>query len=109
MEHINNPKVAVPSLNDLVSGATLSGNVFHIFPVLCEERDRLQLWLSDKGVQTIIHYPIPPHKQECYRRWNTMSFPLTERIAGEELSLPVAPYMTLGDADKVIDAVNSFR
>lgn len=109
MEHINNPKVAVPSLNDLVSGATLSGNVFHIFPVLCEERDRLQRWLSDKGVQTIIHYPIPPHKQECYRRWNTMSFPLTERIAGEELSLPVAPYMTLDDADKVIDAVNSFR
>ena len=50
-----------------------------------------------------------PHKQECYRSWNAMPFPLTERIAAEELSLPIAPYLTTADADKVIKAVNTFR
>lgn len=109
MEHIDNPLVTIPVLANFTADAVMSCNVFHIFPILTSERDRLQQWLREHGVQTIIHYPIPPHKQECYRSWNAMSFPLTERIAAEELSLPIAPYLTTADADKVIKAVNTFR
>lgn len=55
-------------------------NVFHIFPVLCPRRDELQEYLRIHGIQTLIHYPIPPHKQECYREWNLQSYPITELI-----------------------------
>ena len=109
MEFINNRRIVIPSANGMGADGDLSDNVFHLFPVLCEERDRLQQWLMQHGVQTIIHYPIPPHKQKCYREWNGLSLPVTERIADEELSLPIAPYLSLDDADKVIEAVNSFN
>lgn len=84
-------------------------NVFHIFPVLCRERDRLQQWLKDCGVQTLIHYPIPPHHQECYAEWCGLSLPLTEMIAQEELSLPMSPCLTQEEAAGVVRAVNGFR
>lgn len=102
MENIHNAGVAVP-----YRGRTCN-NVFHIFPLLCRERDKLQSWLQEQGVQTLIHYPIPPHRQECYRQWNSLSFPITERIAQEELSLPIAPYMTVEDARVVVEAINNF-
>lgn len=69
-------------------------HVFHIFPVRCPERDRLQKYLAEAGIQTIIHYPIPPHKQECYKEWNSLVFPITETIHAEELSLPMSPVMS---------------
>jgi len=84
-------------------------NVYHLFPVLSPERDALQAWLKEKEIGTIIHYPIPPHKQECYSEWNGMSFPICERIHAQELSLPIGPAITDKEAAEVIDAVNSFR
>lgn len=84
-------------------------NVFHIFPVFCEDRDGLQAFLSKEGIQTLIHYPIPPHKQKCYREWNTLSYPVTERIHARELSLPISPVMTREEVLYVIEAVNRFR
>ena len=83
-------------------------NVYHIFPVFCQQRDRLQEYLLQKGVQTQIHYPIPPHQQACYKQWNSVSLPVTERIHHEELSLPMSPAMTEQDAQTVVCALNDF-
>ena len=84
-------------------------NVFHIFPVFTERRDDLQGYLLEHGIGTVIHYPIPPHKQKCYAEWNRMSLPVTERIAAQELSLPMSPAMSDEQAKWVIDCVNRWR
>lgn len=103
IENINNPLVVTPVVNDW------NAHVFHIFTIRCKERDRLQQYLSDNGIQTIIHYPIPPHKQECYKEWNHLSFPISEQIHAEELSLPISPVMIEEEVDKVVEIVNSFK
>jgi dTDP-4-amino-4,6-dideoxygalactose transaminase len=82
--------------------------VWHIFPILCEQRDRLQQYLADHGVGTVIHYPIPPHKQACYSVWHEQSFPITERIHSQELSLPCHQAMSDSDVDYVIQLINNF-
>lgn len=100
---IKNPKVLLP---------TETGedeNVFHLFPIFAENRDELQEYLARNEIGTVIHYPIPPHKQQCYSEWNGMSFPITERIAEQELSLPISPAMSDGQADYVIDVLNGWR
>jgi len=93
---IRNTDVTLPT------EAYLANNVFHIFPVLCAKREQLQLELHQRGIETIIHYPIPPHKQHCYSEWNGLSLPITERIHREELSLPLNPIMTDEEVDMVI-------
>ena len=93
---IRNTDVTLPT------EAYLANNVFHIFPVLCAKREQLQLELHQRGIETIIHYPIPPHKQQCYSGWNELSLPITERIHREELSLPLNPTMTDEEVDMVI-------
>lgn len=100
---IKNPLIAMP--------VTLPAeqNVFHLFPVLCERRDELQAYLQENGVQTIIHYPIPPHKQACYKEWNGMSLPVTEAIHARELSLPIGPAISIEDADRVVEIINNFK
>ena len=103
VEHIINPLIVLPNVSDW------DAHVFHIFPVLCEHRDALQQYLKDNGVQTIIHYPIPPHQQRCYGNWKKMSLPVTERIHQQELSLPMSPVMALDDARYVIDLVNAWK
>lgn len=101
-DHIKNPLVRLPKrVDDML-------NVYHIFPVFCERRDELQSFLTERGIQTLIHYPIPPHKQECYKEWNTLPLPITERISQEELSLPISQAMTLEEAAEVVKAVNAF-
>ena len=81
-------------------------NVFHIFPVRTNERDSLQNYLKENGIQTLIHYPIPPHKQQAYRDWNDMSLPITEEIHRTELSLPMGPTLTTEDTEYVIGVLN---
>lgn len=83
-------------------------HVWHIFAIRCSKRDLLQQYLKDKGIQTLIHYPIPPHKQEAYKEWNHLSFPVTEQIHREELSLPLSPVMTSSEMQYVIEMVNSW-
>lgn len=102
IEHINHPLVRLP--NTLPT----DGNVFHLFPILCEKRDELQKYLAENGIGTVIHYPIPPHKQSCYKEWNHFSFPIAERIANQELSLPIGPVITIEEAGKVVEAINRF-
>lgn len=102
IENIRNPRIIMPQVKDW------DAHVFHIFPVRCPQRDPLQKYLADNGVQTIIHYPIPPHQQECYREWNALSFPVTEQIHQEELSLPISPVMRNEDAEYVVEILNRF-
>ena len=107
-EHINNPLITLP---DLLPD---EHNVYHLFPILVSagKRDALHDFLEQKGVVTVIHYPIAPHKQECYAKasWNVpqLSLPITERIADEELSLPIGPTITMEDMDRIIKFVNNF-
>lgn len=101
-ENIRNPAVRIPEPDDW------NAHVFHLFPVLCSRRDELQRFLAERGVQTLIHYPIPPHKQECYAEWNSLSFPITERLAREELSLPISPVMTPEEVRAVVENLNEF-
>lgn len=72
------------------------------------KRDELQKYLADNGVQTVIHYPIPPHKQECYKEWNKLSFPITEQIHDEELSLPMSPVLTEEEVKIVVNLLNNW-
>ena len=80
-------------------------NVYHLFPVFTAHRDALQAHLAERGIQTLIHYPIPPHKQECCREWSGMKLPVSERLHAEELSLPISQVMTLDEAEKVVEAI----
>ncbi|MBR4659236.1 MAG: DegT/DnrJ/EryC1/StrS family aminotransferase [Clostridia bacterium] len=86
-------------------------HVYHVFAVLSEHRDELQKYLLDKGIKSLIHYPIPPHLQECYARlgYGKGSFPISEAYAQNELSLPIYVGMPDEDVEAVIDAVNSFE
>ena len=102
IENITNPAIITPEVKDW------DANVFHIFPIRCGQRDELQKYLAEKDVQTIIHYPVPPHKQACYREWNNLSFPITEQIHREELSLPISQVLTDAEAEMVVKIVNSF-
>ena len=102
-DHIKHPLITLPDrLPD-------NQNVYHLFPILCEKRDTLHDYLENNGVGTIIHYPIAPHKQECYKEWNGMTLPITEYIADHELSLPIGPTITLDEADYIVDLINRFE
>ena len=103
IEGIHNPLITLPD--------TLpeEQNVFHLFPVLCSQRDKLQDYLKAQGIGTVIHYPIPPHKQECYKEWNNQSFPITEQIANEELSLPIGPTIKSEDVNSILKIINEFK
>ena len=108
-EHISNPLIELPERLDDVN------NVYHLFPVMVKEgkRDALHDYLVDKGIGTVIHYPIAPHKQECYAKeaWNMpqLSLPITEMIADCELSLPISPCMTKEQVAFVVDVINNFK
>lgn len=118
-DHINNPLITLPTrLSD-------TENVYHLFPILVTStsplgdcgasslRDKLQKYLAENGVGTVIHYPIAPHKQECYANevWNTpqLSLPITEMLADCELSLPISPTMTMEEAKEVVRLINEWK
>lgn len=101
-DNIKNPKIVLPKRIDD------QNNVYHLFPVFCEERDDFQQYLKDNGIQTLIHYPIPPHKQECYQEWNSISLPATEVIHNQELSLPISPVLTKDEAKYVVEVINKY-
>lgn len=102
-ENIKNPLLILPKVYDE------SAHVWHIFAVRTEERNKFQEYLKDNGIQTLIHYPIPPHKQKCYEEWNNMSFPISEEIHNTILSLPISPVMTDEEVKKVVEVINGFK
>jgi len=101
-DNIKNPLVTLPDrLPD-------SQNVYHLFPILCEKRDELHDYLDKKGISTVIHYPIAPHKQECYKEWNGKSLPITEHIADHEMSLPIGPSIRVDEVEQIVNLINQF-
>ena len=101
---IKNPLIILPTLS-----ANPEEQVFYVYPVRCPAREQLQEYLREKGIDTLIHYPIPPHQQEAYKEWNDKHYPVTERIHREILSLPISPLMTDGQVERIIKALNEFN
>ena len=126
LENIKNPKIILPytplppSGTSPARGAEASREdleklkntplqtVWHVFPVRTENRDEFQKYLTDNGIQTIIHYPTPPHKQLAYKEWNNLSFPISEEIHRTIISLPISPVMTDDEVKKVVEVVNGY-
>lgn len=110
----NNPVLpdnssALPGNNPPAAVADNTEHVYHLFVIRHPERDRLQQYLTNNGVQTLIHYPVPPHKQQAYREMNTLSFPVTEKIHREVLSLPISQVMEKDEYVRVTEIINSFK
>lgn len=103
-ENIKNEEVVLP----YTEGGPMS-HVWHIFAVRTPERDHFIEHMKQNGIQTVIHYPIPPHKQIAYKEWNHLSFPICEKIHSEIVSLPISPVLEIKDAMRVVEAVNEYR
>lgn len=108
-EGISNTAIVLPINNKTSNIQSYASHVWHLFVTRTTERDKLQAYLNEQGIQTLIHYPIAPHHQKAYAGWSEQSFPVTEAIHNEVLSLPMSPVMTDDQAQKVIEAVNSFK
>lgn len=106
LEKINNPLIALPLSN--INVEKYQQHVWHLFVIRTKDRDALQKYLEKKGIQTLIHYPIPPHQQQAYKEWNNLSYPISEQIHSEVLSLPIGPTLSLDDAKKVVQLCNTF-
>lgn len=102
IDNIKHPDIKLPFIKDW------NAHVFHIFTIQSPRRDELQKYLTENGIQTLVHYPIPPHKQKCYNEWNHLSFPITEQIHNEELSLPMSPVLSKEDLNLIVDIINNF-
>lgn len=100
---ISNPNVKLPLAPEVAEEC-----VWHVFPVLVKNRDLFQSYLSEQGIQTVIHYPIPPHRQPAYEEWHEFSLPITERIHDQIVSLPISPVMSDEEVGLVIKAVNDW-
>lgn len=103
LDTIKHPLIKLPLIEDW------DAHVFHLFPILCSKRDKLQGYLTKKGIQTLIHYPIPPHKQKCYKEYKSYILPITEKIHNEELSLPIGPVISIDEAKQVVEAINLWK
>lgn len=103
LQEITNPKIILPG-----NPVDEKEHVWHVFVIRTEKRDELQTYLTENGIQTIIHYPIPPHHQKAYQEWNGLSFPISEKIHNEVLSLPISPVMTNEEIDSVIKIMNDY-
>lgn len=102
LQGIKNLKIILPTIQNE------SAHVWHVFVIRCQQRDRLQQYLADSGIQTLIHYPIPPHKQQAYGQWNDLSYPIAEKIHAEVLSLPIGPTITDEQIKLIVAACNKF-
>jgi len=103
IDNIKNDKIILP-----IYPNSPENHVWHLFVIRTINRDDLQKHLADHNIQTIIHYPIPPHKQNCYSNYNNINLPITEKIHNEVLSLPISPVMKESEVDRVIDIMNKW-
>ncbi|MBM6613018.1 DegT/DnrJ/EryC1/StrS family aminotransferase [Citrobacter portucalensis] len=103
LARINNKSIILPSIGDHVT------HVWHLFVIRTNKRNELKKHFENEGVQTLIHYPIPPHKQKAYIYMNEMKYPISEMLHEQVLSLPIDPTMSMADVDAVINAANSFQ
>lgn len=102
LSEIDNDKIMLPFWD------YSNNHVFHLFVIRTEKRQDLQEYLKQNGIETLVHYPVPPHKQKALKNWNHLSFPITEKIHNEVLSLPISPIMTNDEVDFVIEILNQY-
>ncbi|UQD57612.1 DegT/DnrJ/EryC1/StrS aminotransferase family protein [Flavobacterium sp. K5-23] len=102
LSEIKNEKIILPQWDFSTS------HVFHLFVIRTEKRADLQNYLLENGIQSMIHYPVPPHKQKALKQWNNLSFPITEKIHDTVLSLPISPVLTSGEVDVIISVLNKY-
>lgn len=102
IENIRNPNITLPKVYDE------KAHVWHIFAIRTNNRDKLRSYLEENDIQTNIHYPIPPHKQDCYKEWNNLSYPISEKIHTEILSLPISPVLEMEDVSNIVKVVNEY-
>lgn len=111
LENIMLPDLVLPA-STLTSASALTSdfpNIWHLFVIRYPKRDELLRYLTENGIQTLIHYPIPPHKQLAYKQWNNLSLPITERIHREVLSLPMSSILSIKDAETIVNVINHFN
>jgi dTDP-4-amino-4,6-dideoxygalactose transaminase len=126
IDNISNPDIILPGLissefrprssEDAISEfydnrsvQSSMSHIWHLFVIRCRERDRLQRFLSENDVQTVIHYPIPPHMQRAYNEYGNLKLPITERIHAEVLSLPISPVLKENELQQVVEVINAFK
>jgi dTDP-4-amino-4,6-dideoxygalactose transaminase len=102
LSEIKNEKITLPFWDKS------NNHVFHLFVIRTENRDHFQTYLKENGIETLIHYPIPPHQQKALRDWNSLSFPMTEKIHKEVLSIPISPIMTCDEVTFIIEKINNY-
>ena len=107
-DNIQNELITLPCSKQTII-ANLYSHVWHIYPIPVKQREIFQKYLSENGIQTVIHYPIPPHKQAAYGEWNSLSYPLSEQIHEEIISLPISPVMKQEEVEYVCKVVNSYK
>lgn len=104
LDNMKNPEIILPKVTD----SKAESHVWHLFVVRCENRDELKKYLADNGIETIIHYPIAPHKQNAYAELKNLKLPISERIHKEVLSLPISPVMGINEAKYVVKIINNY-
>ncbi len=108
-EKIKHQNIVLPSINNLQLISNNLSNVWHLFVIRTTNRDKLQKHLTENGIQSLIHYPIPPHKQLAYKKWDDMSLPITKQIHNEVLSLPISSVLSQNDLNKTVDIINTYN
>lgn len=103
LAEIDNSRIILPTV------ISNKSHVWHLFTVRTIFRDRFQNYLSEKGIQTVIHYPIPPHKQPAYKELSSFSYPISERIHETIISLPISPVLENNEVDQIIEAINGYK
>jgi len=104
LNNISNPQIILPA-----PPLDKNAHVWHIFPIRTNDRERLQEFLKNRDINTMVHYPIPPHKQRAFKEWNHLSFPVTELIHEQILSLPISPVLTKEEAETIAEAVDQYE
>ncbi|AIT09025.1 aminotransferase [Candidatus Francisella endociliophora] len=102
LSNINNQEIILPKIRNKDS------HVWHVFVIRTENRDRLQKYLLEKGIQTVIHYPIAPHHQDAYKEWNNDNYPISEQIHNQVLSLPIGQHLSMIDIEKIVKEINTY-
>lgn len=105
---ITNTAIGLPTHNAQLTSEVAERHVWHLYVIRTKQREALQKHLAVNDIQTLIHYPIPPHQQQAYKKWNARIYPLTESLQQEVLSLPMGPTVTVEMVNKVVETVNSF-
>lgn len=103
LENIKNPEIVLPSVQDR------EGHIWHLFVVRTKDRDKLKEYLEENGIQCLIHYPVPPHKQQAYKEWNGVNYPITEQIHKEVLSIPISPVISKQEVVEVCSYLNAYN